>query len=122
MDNKDPLVDIKVLRPVGVVLFLLLGVLTVIVCLTADMGVPEIYESAHDAEYYLQSEEHLQELIGELEENVFPEFDGEISAWVQDGQIRLRTDEDIFAKVKLVLRRDFDERLFYFENDEVEEE
>jgi hypothetical protein len=117
----DPAVDIKKLRPIGVILILLLGVLTVIVCLTADMGIPEVYDSVHEDAYYMESDENMAELQSELEENVFPKFDGEISSWVEGGVLHIKADDSIASKVELVLKRDFDESLFYFENDEVDE-
>jgi hypothetical protein len=69
----------------------------------------------------MESDEHMAELQSELEENVFPKFDGEISSWVEGGVLHIKADDSIASKVELVLKRDFDESLFYFENDEVDE-
>ena len=48
-------VDLKKLKPIGIVVILGAAVLALIVCFTADMGIPPKYESVHDADYYLQS-------------------------------------------------------------------
>ena len=44
-------VDLKRLKPLGIVLVLGCAVLAFIVCLTADMGVPDKYESLHPSQY-----------------------------------------------------------------------
>ena len=41
-------VDLKKLKPLGIVLILLTAVLMLVVCFTADLGVPERYEPEHN--------------------------------------------------------------------------
>ena len=109
-------VNLKALKPVGIVIVLGAAILALILCFTADMGVPPKYESAHDAEYYLQSEETMNELAEELRENVFPRLDGvtECSYDAATGKLAVFIENEQFGKVKQVLLRDFDERLFEF--------
>ena len=44
-------VDLKKLKPIGIVVILGAAVLALIVCFTADMGIPPKYESVHDTDY-----------------------------------------------------------------------
>ena len=109
-------VDLKKLKPIGIVVILGAAVLALILCFTADMGIPPKYESLHDAEYYLQSEETMNELISELEENVFPGLEG-ITSYGYDptsGKLRITIERGSYGRVEQVLLRDFDERLFEF--------
>ena len=110
------MVDIKKLKPLGVVLILAFTVFVIILCFTADMGVPEPYESLHDTQYYMQSEDTLQELVFELEENVLPNLEGSVTFTVlpEDKKVLVTTGEDNYDKVRLVLMRDFSEELFEF--------
>ncbi len=109
-------VDLKKLKPIGIIIILGAAVLALIVCFTADMGIPPKYESAHDAEYYLQSEDTMNELAAELEENVFPQLPG-VTACRYDagsGKLAVFIENSEYGRVKQVLLRDFDERLFEF--------
>jgi len=109
-------VDIKKLKPLGVVLILVAAVLALITCFTADMGVPPKYESMHSAEYYLQSEATMQELVLELEQHVFPNLDG-ITRYELMGdtcKLAIYIDSENYVTVEQVLLRDFDARLFEF--------
>ena len=107
-------VDLKKLKPLGIILILGCSILALITCFTADMGVPPRYESVHESEYYRQSEEHMLELVDELEENVFPNMEGILSYSIDsvNFKINIVTDPDYTAKVRLVLERDFGTELF----------
>jgi len=107
-------VDLKKLKPLGIVLILGCSLLALIMCFTVDMGVPPVYESKHEAEYYRQNEETLQELAEELEEFVFPKLTGIESCSIntQTGKIDIVTDPEYTDKVRLVLERDFGTDLF----------
>ncbi|MBR4232408.1 MAG: hypothetical protein IKR95_04285 [Oscillospiraceae bacterium] len=109
-------VDLKKLKPIGIVVILGAAVLALIVCFTADMGIPPKYESVHDADYYLQSEDTMNELAAELEENVFPKLEG-IASYGYDpgsGKLRITVEKQMLGRVEQVLLRDFDARLFEF--------
>ena len=107
-------VDLKKLKPLGIVLILGCSILALIVCFTADMGVPERYDSLHEAVYYRQSEETLTELVSELEEFVFPRLTGieGYSINTDTMKVDVITDPDYTNKVRLVLERDFGTELF----------
>ncbi len=109
-------VDLKKLKPIGIVVILGAAVLALIVCFTADMGIPPKYESVHDADYYLQSEDTMNELAAELEENVFPKLEGIVSYGYDPGygKLRITVEKQMLGRVEQVLLRDFDARLFEF--------
>ena len=106
-------VDLKKLKPLGIVLVLGCAVLAFITCLTVDMGIPERYESMHTPEYYRESVEHLEELTAELEENVFPGLEGVTGCSVdtETMTVAVVTDREYTDKVRAVLERDFGEGL-----------
>jgi hypothetical protein len=107
-------VDLKNLKPLGIVLILLTAVLMLVVCFTADLGVPERYEPEHNTAYYSQSPETMEELCREIEEHVLPEieeakdcrYDGDID------KIVVTAENGEADKVRLLLKRSFDESLF----------
>jgi hypothetical protein len=45
------MIDLKKLKPAGVVIILGAAILALILCFTADMGVPDRTELRHDAAY-----------------------------------------------------------------------
>ena len=107
-------VNLKRLKPLGVIIILGAAILALITCFTADMGVPPKYEPAHDAEYYLQSPEAMNELIAELEENVLPALGGIKSCSLDEttGKVAVYVTAKEKSRVEAVLSRDLDERLF----------
>jgi hypothetical protein len=108
-------VDLKVLKPFGVILVLGCTVLMLIVCFTADMGVPETYVSIHDTDYYAQNAGTMAELKSELEEYVFPNLEGIDGAWVgSDNRLVIAIAAESYDRTRAVILRDFDESLFTF--------
>lgn len=107
-------VDLKKLKPMGIILILGCSILALIICFTADMGVPEKYDSVHESEYYRQSEETLKELIAELEEFVFPKLTGIKSYSINTDTMKIDivTEPEHLKKVRPVLERDFGTELF----------
>lgn len=111
------MVDIKKLKPIGVVMILGLSVLFLIVCFTADFGVPKAYTPAHDAQYYQQNEETLLQLREELEQQEFPRLSGIVSCEPDTESMTLVITVEAGEKLnraKAVLERDFGEGLFRF--------
>ncbi len=110
------MIDIKKLKPLGVVLILAFSVVALIVCFTADMGVPKPYESAHDADWYRQSPDTLESLLAEARENVFPALTGirEASVDAQAMRVSVTVEKKQLDKARLVLERDFGTELFEF--------
>ena len=107
-------VDLKKLKPLGIVLVLGFAILVFIMCLTADMGIPERYEPAHDASYYTQNGDTLRELAEEAEKNVLPAFQGRVTCQAdpEAGVVRVTAEKKLVDKVRAVLDRDFGKGLF----------
>ena len=112
------MVDIKKLKPLGVVLILGLAVLAVIMCFTTDLGVPERYKSEHDAGYYSQSAETMAELLEEFRANVLPDLEGVTDCRLNDtgDRVVVTIEKQYFAKMRAVILRDFDSSLFEIVN------
>ena len=106
-------VNLQKIKPIGVVLILGFSILALILMFTADMGVPEKFVPEHETEYYLASPEHLDELLGELEERLFPEFE-DIDYYVsaESMKIVVKGEGKTAKRAEQVLLRDLDERLF----------
>ena len=113
-------VDLKALKPFGVVLILVLSVLFLIACFTMDMGVPERYTPAHAAEYYKESLQNMEELKQELEENVFPQIGVIEDSYVSSSgtELVIITQKGGADKAAAVLERDFDMSLFDIREEE----
>lgn len=107
-------VDLKKIKPLGIVLILLFSVLVFIMCLTVDFGVPEKYTPAHDAAYYTSSAETLEELAEEAKANVLTAFEGDILCEADPDAklVRVVVDRGLKDKVAAVLERDFGPGLF----------
>ena len=107
-------VDLKKLKPLGVVLVLLTAVLMLVVCFTADLGVPERYEPEHDTAYYARSPETMEELSDEIEKNVLPDIEEAESCRYDSstGKVVVTAKDGEAEKVRLLLKRSFDESLF----------
>ncbi len=110
------MVDLKKIKPLGVVLILLFAVLVVVLCFTADMGVPKPYAPEHDAAWYAESDEHMAALVAELEREEFPRLEGITRYACAPGErkVTVTVDRKNFGKVSAVLERDFGTELFVF--------
>ena len=110
-------VNLQVIKPLGGILILIFSALGIIMLFTADLGVPEKYESLHETEYYAQNADTMAELLDELYKNVFTELPGEPHGELNEAgdKIIITAGEEDFEKVKAVILRDFDESLFVFE-------
>lgn len=101
----------KNLKPFGCILCLVIMVLTVAICLTAGKDPIPGYEPPRDSEYYSQN---MDELVSELEENVFPKLEG-IESWaMEEGKIAVSIAESNFAKSRSAILRYYDTELFEF--------
>ena len=107
-------VNLKKIKPLGIVLILGFSALVFIMCLTVKLGVPEKYTPAHDAAYYTGSAETLAELAEEAKANVLTAFDGDILCEPDPAQglVRVVVDRGLKDKVAAVLERDFGPGLF----------
>ena len=107
-------VDLKKIKPLGIVLILAFSALVFVMCLTANLGVPDRYTPAHDAAYYTGSAETLTELAEEAKTHVLTAFEGDILCEPdpEDGIVRVVVDRGLGKKVTAVLERDFGKGLF----------
>ena len=110
------MIDLKKLKPIGVVLILGFSVLFVVMCLTLDLGVPERYTPVHSAEYYAESAEHLEELEAELAEHVFPSVRGLGEHYVDGEKLKLivSVEEEYYDMAVAALSRDISPELIEF--------
>ncbi|MCF0120379.1 MAG: hypothetical protein HUJ65_01965 [Oscillospiraceae bacterium] len=108
------MVDIKKLKPVGVVLILAFAVIGIILCLTADLGIPEPYTPEHDASYYSSGAETMRELRDEFGEHVFPQLEGITEYHFDENTMKIvvSVEKKYMSRVELALSRDIDISLF----------
>lgn len=106
-------VDLKKLKPFGVVLVLGFGILFVILCLNADLGVPERYTPEHEISWYRENTENLQALADELTEKVLPNIEGAESCIADPVTMTVcvHAASGYEDRVRVVLERDFGEGL-----------
>jgi hypothetical protein len=111
------MIDLKKIKPIGVVVILGLSLLAFIMCLTVNLGVPKKYESRHDTAYYKESTGHMEELLSELKENVLPQLDGIQNSYYSEetGHIVIVANSRNYDKAAAVIKRDFDASLFDFQ-------
>lgn len=107
-------VDLKKIKPLGIILILGFSVLVFVMCLTVKFGVPDKYTPAHDAAYYASSAETLAELAEEAKANVLTSFGGDIfcEPVPEEGLVRVVVDRGLKDRVAAVLERDFGPGLF----------
>jgi len=107
---------VKKVGPVGIILILVISAAGIFLSYTADLGVPQRYDSKHDTAYYTQNADTMTELLAELREFVFPALDGIVDSNLSEdgGHIVIHIDKSNYDKVRAVILRDFDESLFEF--------
>jgi len=103
---------VRWLRPAGAALFLILSILTVIVCFTAKGTPVKGYKAPQTSEYYAQ---HPDELAAELTENLFPKLGKKAAAAVSDGKVAVTAPAEDLQAVKYAVIHYYDESLFSFE-------
>jgi len=110
---------LKKIGPFGAALILIISAVGIYLAFTADLGVPDRYESQHDTSYYKRNSETMNELYTELQEFVFPGLEGITGSYIPPGEKRVVVcvESEYLDRVRVVLIRDFDESLFRFETD-----
>lgn len=103
------------MTPVGCILVLLLFVLYLVTCFTAGNDPLSGYKPPHDAAYYAQSSETMDELKTELEANVFPKLTGVQGCALVGGKLKITLAPASYNDTHAALTRRFDESLFTFE-------
>lgn len=101
----------KTLKPFGCILCLVLMVAMIVICFTAGTDPIPGYEPPHDSEYYA---ENVDELITELEANVFPHVEGLVSCEAVGGKAAVTIAEGSFAVTRSAILQYFDAGLFEF--------
>ncbi len=107
---------VKMLRPVGCVLFLALFVGFLIMCFSAKAPV-EGYVIPHDSEYFA---EHLDELQTELETNLFPKLEGIEDCYVAGDKLTIIIDSASFEQSAGAITHYYGKELFSIEKSEKE--
>lgn len=111
---------VRKIRPLGAALFLLAFALFLVMAFTS--GKPPIpgYEPPQSAEYYARSEERLNELKAELEQNVFPALGGGVTdCRVSEGKLQLTIEKKQYPKLRSALLHYYESELFTFAEAEV---
>ena len=103
---------VKMLKPVGCVIFLAIFVAFLIMCFTAGGAPIEGYSVPHNSEYF---REHPDELKTELEANVFPHLDGIESCEVTDGKLAIGIEADSFDESSGAITHYYSDELFSFQ-------
>lgn len=102
---------VKNIRPAGCALFLLLAVLVTAICLTSGRDPVPGYEPPQTMEYYAANPEAL---ASELETNVLPYLEYEMSVSVTGGTVTVTVEDENFVAGRAAVLRYFDESLFVF--------
>lgn len=110
---------VKWLRPGGCALLIIIFVLVLIVCFSSGNDPLPGYESPHDTAYYAQNDASLTELGEELEENVFPQLEGEETWFIENGRVVVVFEDGQFAVSRAAILRYFDDGLFDFRKEGV---
>lgn len=102
----------KNLKPFGCILCLVLMVSMLILCFTAGTNPIPGYEAPMESEYYAS---HRNELMEELEDNVFPHLEGIISCSESGERLKIVIEPEHYAESRSAIGRYFDISLFEFE-------
>lgn len=106
---------VKAIRPLGCVMFLGLAVLVAAICLTSGRKPIPGYEPPLTTEQYAAD---LAALETELEENVFPRLEYDMSAEITGDTVTVTVENQNFVAGRAAILRYFDESLFLFERGE----
>ena len=99
---------VKMLKPAGCILFLLLFVIFLIFCFTAKAPL-EGYVKPQTTEYYLT---HLEELEQELETNMFPRLEGIEDCYVNGDRLTIIISSDDYEESSGIITHYYGKELF----------
>lgn len=99
---------VKMLKPVGCALFLLLFVIFLIFCFTAKAPL-DGYVKPQTTEYYSM---HLDELEQELEENMFPQLEGIEDCFVSGDKLTIIISEAAYDESSGIITHYYGKELF----------
>ena len=103
---------VKSIRPAGCALFLILAVLVAVICLTSGRNPIPGYAPPETTEYYAV---YPAALIAELEENVLPALEYDISLSMTGDTVTVTIADADFVAGRAALLRYFDSSLLLFE-------
>lgn len=104
---------VKRIGPAGCILFLALNILMLALCFTSKPAPIPNYAPPETTEYYAL---HPDDLVLELEENVFPALpDYEMNAVADGGTVIVTIADDCFDDARGAILRYFDQSLIVFE-------
>ena len=102
---------LKMIKPVGAVLCILVTVLFLIMCFTSGKNPVPGYEPPNSSEYYGQN---ISELKTELEQNLFPHLKGIDNCYEDNGKICVIISRNDFVPTRAAILRFYDQELFEF--------
>lgn len=102
----------RAVKPAGCILLLLILLGVLYLCFTSGTDPIPGYEAPQGTAYY---SEHLDELQTELQENIFPQLDGEEDSRVEGGKLTVILENDFYAVSRSAILRYYDESLFNFQ-------
>lgn len=103
---------VRWLRPGGAILVLLLSIAVLVLCFTAGRDPIPGYKAPEDTSYYAQ---HLDVLQQELETSVFPNVEGIVDCYPENGRLTVVIESSHYAVTRSALLYYFDESLFTFQ-------
>lgn len=103
---------VKSIRPLGCVMFLALAILVTAICLTSGRKPIPGYEPPQATAYYA---EHPEALVTELESNVFPHLEYDMTAEIAGDTVTVTVENENFVAGRAAILRYFDESLFVFQ-------
>lgn len=105
---------VKMIRPLGCAIFLLVAVCVTVLCFTAGRNPIPGYKAPEDTEYYSA---HLDALQEELETQVFPNVSGVTGCEITGNILTIHIADEYFAVTRSAILRYFDASLFDFVQD-----
>lgn len=104
---------VRMLKPVGCAIFLIIFVSFLVICFTAGDKAPvNGYLPPHDTEYYST---HLDELCAELSDNLLPQLGADAQLRIDGERITVTADSEQMQSVKTALTHYYTDVLFTFE-------
>lgn len=104
---------VRMLKPVGCAVFLIIFAAFLVICFTAGDNAPvKGYLPPHDTDYY---SEHLDELCAHLEDTLLPQLNPGAECRVEGDKVVVTADSEHIDSVKTALVHYYTDALFTFE-------
>lgn len=105
---------VKMLRPAGCIIFLIIFIAFLVMCFSAGGAPIEGYSVPHDSDYFA---EHMDELKAELEANVFPRLEGIEDCEIDGDALIVTIDSASFDESSSAITHYYRAELFNFQKD-----